>query len=307
IRFPSVSRQGNRLAFTRWTSDDNIWRIDGLCPACTSGERMKLLIDSTRSDESPQYSPDGQKILFISDRSGKYEFWICDNEGHNPYPLASDGRVGAASWSPDGQQIAFDSLDKDKYHIYVMSAEGGVPRRLTTDSTSSQIMPSWSHDGQWIYFCSNQTGDGQVWKIPSAGGSPLQVTKNGGVAGLESRDGKFLYYSKGWTSTVPGFWRVPVEGGEEIPIIELPNAPLPGYWGLTDKGIYFVDNRSEDLASLVPTLKFMMFDTGQIREVVRLEKPPIGGQGLSASPDGRWVLYEDQDEPSDIMLVENFK
>jgi hypothetical protein len=51
----------------------------------------------------------------------------------------------------------------------------------------------------------------------------------------------------------------------------------------------------------------MSFDTGQIREVMRLEKPPLSGAGLSVSPDGRWLLYQDDDQPSDIMLVENFR
>jgi Tol biopolymer transport system component len=306
IRFPSVSRQGNRLAFARWTSDANIWQIDGLCPPCTGGELMKPLIASTRSDESPQYSPDGKKILFISDRSGRYEFWICDREGHNPYPLASDGKAGAATWSPDGGQIAFDSPDQGTDQIYVMGAEGGAPRRLTMENFN-HVMPSWSRDGQWIYFCSDRSGDLQVWKIPSGGGQMVQVTKRGGLASLESRDGKFLYYSKGPTSTEPGFWRVPVEGGEEVPIIKLAKEPRPGYWAVTEKGIYFVDDRSEKLASLVPTLKFMTFAAGQIREIMPLEKPPVGGAGLSVSPDGRWLLYQDDDQPSDIMLVENFK
>jgi Tol biopolymer transport system component/DNA-binding winged helix-turn-helix (wHTH) protein len=306
IRFPSVSRHGNRLAFARWTTDPNIWLIDGLCPACASGERMRVLISSTRSDESAQYSPDGKRILFISDRSGKYEFWICDSEGHNSYPIASDGRAGAASWSPDGQQIAFDSLDENKNQIYVLSAEGGVPRRLTKGNYD-HVMPSWSHDGQWIYFGSNESGDLQVWKIPSTGGSAVQMTRNGGLAAWESRDGKFVYYSKGPTSTEPGFWRVPVGGGEEVPIIKLPTEPFPGYWALTEKGIYFVDDRSEKSGLLVPTLKFMSFATGQIREITPLEKPPVGGAGLSVSPDGRWLLYQDDDQPSDIMLVENFR
>jgi Tol biopolymer transport system component/DNA-binding winged helix-turn-helix (wHTH) protein len=306
ICFPSVSRQGNRLAFARWSSDANIWRIDGFCPACTSGEGMKLLIASTRSDESPQYSPDGKRILFASDRSGKYEFWICDSEGRNPYPIPSDGRIGAATWSPDGQQIAFDSPDQGKIQIYVMSAEGGVPRRLTMGN-SHHFMPTWSRDGRWIYFASKDGDDVQVGKIPSGGGSAVQVTRNGGVVALESSDGRFLYYSKGPTSTGPGFWKVPVEGGEEVPVLRLEKEPLPGYWAVTNQGIYFVDDHSEKSALLVPTLKFMSFDTGQIRGVMRLEKPPLSGAGLSVSPDGRWLLYQDDDQPSDIMLVENFR
>lgn len=52
----------------------------------------------------------------------------------------------------------------------------------------------------------------------------MQVTRHGGFAALESPDGKFLYYAKGLT--VPGLWRIPIDGGEESEII---SSLEPGY------------------------------------------------------------------------------
>jgi hypothetical protein len=131
---------------------------------------------------------------------------------------------------------------------------------------------------------------------------------------LESPDGKFLYYSKdfhsGLASPIPGLWRMPVNGGEEVPVIETLELWLGGYWDIIDKGIYFVETGSHKLTSARPAvLKFMSFATGRIREITPLEGPPMyQNQGLSASPDGRWVLYQDwQEQGSDIMLVENFR
>ena len=108
---------------------------------------------------------------------------------------------------------------------------------------------------------------------------------------------------KGRRQRAPGFWRVPVEGGEEVAVIELLKEPLPGYWAVSDKGIYFVEKSTLPAPAV---LKFMSFTTGRIREIMQLEKPPVGGAGLSVSPDGRWVLYQDEDLSSDVMLVENF-
>lgn len=272
---------------------------------------MKL-IASTRHDEAPQYSPDGKRIAFISERSGRDEFWICDSEGHGAYQLPSDGKTGAYSWSPDGKRIAFDSSTQGHTHIYVMSSEGGASRQLTMD-TSDNVAPRWSRNGQWIYFGSKRDDDWQVWKISLAGGQAVQVTRKGGLFALESTDGKFLYYTKGSPSGLtppkPGLWRMPVEGGEEVPVIETFKAALWGYWDVVDKGIYFVETPSDKLASASPAiLKFMNFTTSRIREITPLEQPPeYWNAGLSASPDGRWVLYQDWEElGSDIMLVENF-
>jgi Tol biopolymer transport system component/DNA-binding winged helix-turn-helix (wHTH) protein len=309
LRFPSVSRQGSRLAYTPSVSDANIWRVDGVGSDHKSTQPAKLMA-STRHDTAPQYSPDGKRIAFVSDRSGKYEFWICDSEGHNPYQLLSDGKTGAYSWSPDGQRIAFDSSNTGRADIYVMSAEGGVPRQLTKGSSNGvvNVVPRWSRDGPWIYFGSNRGGDWQVWKISSRGGQAVQVTTKGGHVALESPDGKSLYYSKAGLG-IPGLWKMPVEGGEEIRVIESLEARLWGYWDVVDRGIYFVETPSDKLASAPGALlKFMSFATGRIREITPLEKPPCyWNPGLSASPDGRWVLYQDWEEQGgDIMLAENF-
>jgi dipeptidyl aminopeptidase/acylaminoacyl peptidase len=305
VSCPSASRQGNRLSYTQWALDWDIWRVGGINSDPKSNRPVKL-IATTRNDSAPQYSPDGKRIAFCSERSGGYEFWICDSEGHGAYQLSSHGMTGSYRWSPDGQRIAFDSTTQGHVRIYVMSTEGGAPRQLTMDD-SDNVRPSWSHDGEWIYFGSNRGGDWEVWKIPSAGGPAVQVTKKGGNVALESPDGMFLYYSK---LDSPGLWRIPVEGGEEVLIIETLETNLNGYWDVVDKGIYFVESVLDRSTSAPPAvLRFLSFANGRIKEVTSLEKRPmLNNQGLSASPDGRWVLYQDwEPQGGDIMLVENFK
>jgi Tol biopolymer transport system component/predicted Ser/Thr protein kinase len=301
---PSISRQGNRLAYVRWLVDENIWRIELPNSKVRSNSQTKL-IASTMVEAGPQYSPDGRKIAFesyslYSDRSS--EIWVCDSEGLNAIQLTSlDRKTGTPRWSPDGRQIAFDSVAETHSAIYVINAEGGSPRRITT-GTSEDVVPSWSRDGQWIYFASNRTGDFQVWKAPADGGESVQVTKKGGFAAFESPDGKFIYYAKGMNA--PGIWRVEVQGGEETPVLDQPKAGYWGYWAVVDGGIYFVNAALESH----PTLDFFSFATGRDRQIAEMEKEAAHwASGLAISPDGRSILYVqlDRDE-SNIMLVENF-
>ncbi|MGA8030604.1 MAG: protein kinase [Bryobacteraceae bacterium] len=193
---PAIARIGNRLAYVRSNYDENIWRLDlGGDTRHASGEPVKL-IASTWLDNAPQYSPDGKKIAFGSDRSGSFEIWVSSADGSNPVQLTFlAGHSGTPRWSPDSRRIAFDASVNGNADIYTIDAEGGTPRRLTTNP-ANDTAPSWSADGQWIYFASDRAGRSEIWREPADGGQQTQITHQGGYDARESPDGKVLYYLK---------------------------------------------------------------------------------------------------------------
>jgi len=133
---------------------------------------------------------------------------VVRRDGRNPSQLTSfdEPAVGSPYWSPDGQQIVFDARPGGNPDVYVIDLKGSAPRRMTSDP-SEEIVPTWSRDGKWIYFASNRTFAYEMWKMPAVGGPAVQVTHKGGFHGLESPDGRFLYYAK--SPNLPGLWRVP--------------------------------------------------------------------------------------------------
>ena len=155
---PSLSRQGRRLAYSRDTPDYNIWRLD-LTGAERKASPPARFISSTLQDHTAEFSPNGKKVVFSSNRSGNDEIWVCDSDGKNAIQVTSMGgpSCGTPRWSPDGEQIVFDSSSDGQWDIYVVAASGGKPRRLT-NQPSFEAIASWSRDGKWIYFCSDRTG-----------------------------------------------------------------------------------------------------------------------------------------------------
>ena len=97
--------------------------------------------------------------------------------------------------------------------------------------------PSWSRDGKSIYFYSVEDPVGfQLWKIPQSGGSPVRVTTQGGVHGIESMDGRFLFYSKFGEC---GVWKKSLDTNEES---ILPIHTCDWFnWEVTRDGIYFLN------------------------------------------------------------------
>jgi Tol biopolymer transport system component len=275
--------------------DLNIWRIE-VSARQTSPPRRTRLIASSGLDVKPEFSPDGSKIAFYSNRSGATEIWVCDRDGSNAVQVTSFGGplTGTPRWSPDGQQIIFDSRPEGHADIFVVGASGGKPRRLTTNP-AQDMMPCWSRDGKWIYFYSNRTGRYEIWKMLAVGTSApeesIQMTRNYGQAPYESPDGKLVYYYKSF-----GVWQVPAEGGKETQVLESVRGFIS--FALADKGIFFIP-RDEAV------VRFFDFNTRAIRTVATLEKP-VGD--LAVSRDGRTILYSQMDNVgSDLMLVENFR
>jgi Tol biopolymer transport system component/DNA-binding winged helix-turn-helix (wHTH) protein len=283
-----LSRDGRRLAYSVGARNSNIWRLD----LAAKGAAPERWIASTRREAFPQYSPDGRRIVFYSNRSGSLQIWVCDADGSRASAITSTKPAvnGTPRWSPDGRTISFDSNITGAYQIYTVSADGGKVRQMTCGA-GSNYTASWSRDGRWIYFASNAAGDAQVWKIPSHGGAPVQVTRHGGMAATESPDGKTLYYNKAVGKG--SLWKMPVEGGPEEKIAE----PIFRYnYAASDKGVYLTRDGSID---------FVNFATGAIRTVLKTPRPDVG---LAVSPDGRYLLFAQVDAiGSDLMLVENFR
>jgi Tol biopolymer transport system component/DNA-binding winged helix-turn-helix (wHTH) protein len=308
---PAISRRGHRLAYSNEIpSHYRIWRMaapgsPNVRDITRAGSLERAFISSTRNDMSPQFSPDGKRIAFASQRSGNWEIWVCNSDGSSPVQLTffQGPNVTTPRWSPDGGRIAFDSDagPEPEFDIWVIDANGGKPVRMTTHPANDGN-PSWSHDGRWIYFDSRRTGEQQVWKMPAEGGDAIQVTRDGGYAPMESPDGKFLYYTKDLGAT--SLWRIPSGGGQASKVLE--NLSFYNNLAIVDNGIYFVPMPNRSGGS---SIQFLNLRTNQIRPVANFEKM-VGylDEGLAVSPNGRWMLYTKTDKVgAELRLAENFR
>jgi Tol biopolymer transport system component len=191
---PSFSPDGTKIAFHRqilFRTDIFVMNADGTNPvAITSGPMPPPTVEVFNLH--PTWSPDGTKIAFSSNSSGKdkLEIWVMNANGSGLVRLTTSVQIGAdgfgpifssddnAVWSPDGLQIAFHSTRNGlgDRELYVMNADGTNQTRLT-DNTHEDRYPTWSPDSQKIAFFGNgmriMNRDGSnVVLVPGGGGSP---------------------------------------------------------------------------------------------------------------------------------------
>jgi eukaryotic-like serine/threonine-protein kinase len=305
---PSISPQG-RMAYLEDWMDTNLYlfsaaRLNRDVPA-GFGEPLPV-VNSSREDHSPAFSPDGERIAFVSERSGHLEIWVARRDGSQPFALTSlrAQTTGSPRWSPDGKRIAFDSWASGKSSIYVVDANGGAPKRLTHGPLGSW-MPSWSPDGNWIYYSTGALNPSEIYRVPAGGGEPVRVTQGGGFEPKAGADG-FVYYSKRSATGALSLWSVPAGGGDERPVPELQSYGNIGRsWGVTDGGIYFMSSDP----SPQRTVSLLSFRTRQVTPLFRVEKQMQWGIGtLALSRDGRYALAAQLDHTvNDLIMIENFR
>lgn len=277
------------LACTRKQSDINIHALVKGPQGWQKSDDMRML-SSTRTDQDPAFSLDGQKIAFVSSRSGNLELWVAHRDGSRQQKITSLNApmISSPRWSPDGKHLTFTVRRQDVFSIWITDAIGDTARQLVEQGYE----PSWSSDGRWIYYNDRSS---KVVKIPSGGGTPVTVVEApSGLLG-ESKDGRSLYFLAP-VEKRPALWRRSLpEGKQQLMTKEL-SFPL---LGLTDDGI-FMASRSQP-----PIQHKLLFH--RFADNVTEELPVIGPQlapGFAVAPDGKTILYAQTDhETTSLMMI----
>ena len=293
----SVARSAARLAYSVQQQDRNIWRLD------LKDKQWTRVVASSAQDASPQYSPDGGKICFRSDRSGTEQLWIGDANGNDQTQLTKGELYPSVGhWSPDGRRIVFNNARSGEIYVAELKAAGDWQVRSTG---INGVHPIFAPDGQWIFAGTTQN----IFKFPVAGGQPTTVVNTGGFSMSLSQDGQRLYFKREQNDAV--LWQANTATGELTRALDGLLPTCTSCWSLTPTGIYYLgSDKSSFDAQAIYFHRFSASAGEADRLIVKYPEPlaPVGSGPFSLSPDLRSLLCVRMNKSnSDIMQVEPFR
>ena len=192
---PAISPDGERVAFVKNNfdimgdkRDPNLWiaRFDG------SG--LRALAEGPGSDRNPSWSPDGQRLAWVSSYEGKHQVmmrWMDSGEQseigefqHSP---------GNLSWSPDGAWLAFTQfVPKKADNLFTMPDKPEGAKWAAAPSYTQELV--YRADGQGEL----ETGYTHIFTMPSSGGGAVQLSRgpfNHSGTLSWSKDSQYIYFS----------------------------------------------------------------------------------------------------------------
>ncbi|MDQ3479236.1 MAG: hypothetical protein M3438_08775, partial [Pseudomonadota bacterium] len=152
---PSISRDG-RIAVEEVEQDSDVWSADLVRNTAAP------LILSTSRDYEPAYAPGGNRLAFVSERSGSPEIWIQSWRGEAQRRTSlSTSEIRNISWSPDGARLAFVAEKDGASTLYTAPASGADPVRLLRNA-EGLIPIGWGGGGHAVFLLTADTG---IWRL----------------------------------------------------------------------------------------------------------------------------------------------
>ena len=228
---PKISPDGKYVAYqvseTNW--EDNAFKTEIWGVELSSGHRFQYT-NTKKSSSSPEWSPDGQHLAFLSDRDGKQQLYVIATAGGEAMQLTKgEAAVRSFHWSPDGKSIAFTAPEvetkamkdrKERYgdyavvhgdytfsHLWMVEVRPQEnklpePKRITSGADYSVNGFDWSPDSAKIAFSaardpdliSNGTEDIYVITLEGKGVKKIVATPGPDSNPVWSPDGREIAY-----------------------------------------------------------------------------------------------------------------
>jgi TolB protein len=272
----------------------------------------RSLTRGNSTDRQPAYSPDGQTIVFSSNRGGNLDLWTFDCKSETLRRLTDDP---ADDWdpafSPDGRRLVWSSNRSGNFEIWIADADGSAPKQVTHDGFAAEN-PTITRDGRWIVYGSTHPQTAGIWKIhlDGTGAAPLIQSPTSGNAEL-SPDGKLVAVRDNNESALSTIKVVELDSGKllkfEIRILEIKKTgAILGRvrWMPDGKSLVFVGQNDYGINGIYVQDFVPGKDTSDTLRLLVPVDPENSAESFGISPDGQFITIACWEQFFSIMVTD---
>ncbi len=162
-----------------------------------SSQEVTVVTTDEFDNLNPTWSPDGNTLVYVSNRAGAWNLWSVSLDNGTPQPVTSGmGTDRFPAFSPDGQRIAFASRRSGNWDIWLVDRDGGNLQQLTTHRMDD-LAPTWSADGRHIAFDSYRDFEYSIYVMDADGANQRKLTTggNGDWGATIAPNGEFVAFA----------------------------------------------------------------------------------------------------------------
>ena len=192
---PRVSPDGRYVAV--WVRDPE--NHDVIVYDLERDTPTRLTLDPS-SDRYPMWTPDGQRVVFSSDRDGQFNVFskAADGTGQAERVTTSDNAQAPESFSVDGQTLVLFDVSGGRFDLHVISLGGETRTEVLIQTEFTEFNSQISPDGRWIAYQSNESGQYEVYvrPFPNVDDSRFRISRDGGHSPVWAPDGQELFFRR---------------------------------------------------------------------------------------------------------------
>jgi Tol biopolymer transport system component len=271
----------------------------------------RWLTQGNASDRQPCYSPDGEWIVFSSNRSGNLDLWEVSRKTGAVKRVTDDA---ADDWDPgfmpDGRLI-WSSNRTGAFEIWIADADGSGARQVTKDGMDAEN-PTATADGKWIVYNQSFPEKVGIWKIHPDGSGATRLVSGTTVLPDVSRDGQYVSYRTNLRIDQFDVRVARVADGSITPFrVRLPsfqasiaNSSGRTRWMPGGKTIAFVGQDERGNNGIFFQDFDLVKDTSATRLPVAGFYPTVATESFGISPDGKLMTIAGWEQVFSLMLAE---
>ena len=264
----------------------------------------RSLTRGNSTDRQPRYSPDGESVVFSSNRSGNLDIWEVSTRDSTERRITADP---AEDWDPaftaDGKKIMWSSNRSGHFEIWIAEADGSAARQLTQDGVDAEN-PTATADGNWVVYSSGNPAKNGVWKVRPDGSEATRLVTGPTLVPDVSPDGKYCLYVPN-VRTKPYEVRVIDIGRASLFPFQILNDVFPrSRWMPGGTAIAFVGQDEKGVRGVYVQNFVADQDTAKTRRKLGGFDADSTAESFAISPDGLRLSVASREQQSTLMLAE---